>query len=310
MTIQQLIYVLEIKKHGSLRKAAKALFISQPSLSLAIKELEAELQIQIFTRTNKGVVPSREGIAFIERCKHIVSMFEDLKVQYKKEPHDYARLYVSSICNTYVREAFLKTSLLLEERMNVSLKFKTREVYEVIDDVINRQFDLGILLIPPSQKSHWCSQLFQMGLQYHSIGEIPIFFILNKNNPLATNKKINFEDLQHETYIYFGDEEIEPFNYISEYRLYDPTYFSHKKSIMLYDYEMVFELLSAMPLSFTSSHLPSKSIMDKYNLIAIKSEAIPTFELGYIMVETKTSGENMLAFIDTIKDNINNSLVI
>lgn len=308
MTIQQLIYVLEIYHHGSLRKAAKALYISQPSLSLAIKELEAELQIQIFTRTSSGVIPSREGIAFIEHCKRIVSMYEDIKLHYKKEPNDTTRLSVSSISNTYVREAFLDFSQHQEEKNRLSLKFKTREVFEVIDDVLNRQFDLGILLIPPIQKNHWLTQLTRMGLQYQSIGEIPMYFIVNKNNPLATNTKLSFEKLQNETYIYFGDEECEPLNFIQEYRTYDSAYFSHKKSIMLYDYEMIFRLLSIIPQSFTSSHLPSKHIMDKYNLVAIEAEVTPIFELGAIMLQTKILNKNMLAFIEEIKDNIHNSL--
>ena len=83
MTLQQLFYALTVSEQGSMNKASEKLFISQPTLTSAIKTLEEELQIQIFTRTSHGVIVTNEGQEFLTYAKQIYQQYELLKERYE-----------------------------------------------------------------------------------------------------------------------------------------------------------------------------------------------------------------------------------
>lgn len=96
LTLQQLKYALEIASKGSMNEAAKSLFISQPSLSNAIKELEQEIKITIFVRTNRGVTVSNEGSEFLGYARQVLQQFNMLEEKYISEKTAKQHFSVSS----------------------------------------------------------------------------------------------------------------------------------------------------------------------------------------------------------------------
>jgi len=82
MTLQQLKYVIEVARSRSISKAAQALFISQPSLSNALKELEKEIGVKIFSRTNKGIHVTKEGSEFLGYARQVLEQAELLENRY------------------------------------------------------------------------------------------------------------------------------------------------------------------------------------------------------------------------------------
>lgn len=96
MNIQQLRYVVAIANSGTFREAASKLFVSQPSLSVAVKDLESELGFQIFTRTTTGTVLTSRGMVFYEKALDVVRGFDSFEKQYTKPDGDYYQFSIAS----------------------------------------------------------------------------------------------------------------------------------------------------------------------------------------------------------------------
>ncbi|MGM0199505.1 LysR family transcriptional regulator [Enterococcus sp. DIV1314a] len=156
MTLQQLKYALEIASKGSMNEAAKSLFISQPSLSNAIKELEQEIKITIFVRTNRGVTVSNEGSEFLGYARQVLQQFNMLEEKYISEKTAKQHFSVSSQHYTFAANAFVE---LVKEFGASEYEFTFREskTHEIIEDVKNLRSELGIIYRLGDYKfSHQC----------------------------------------------------------------------------------------------------------------------------------------------------------
>lgn len=149
MTLQQLRYAIEIANSGSMNEAAKRLFVSQPSLSNAIKELESELGITIFERNNRGISISAEGMEFLGYARQIIEQTEFMENRYTGKKRSPIYFSVSTQHYAFVVDAFVR---LMNERNVAEYNFSLRETqtYEIIEDVRTLRSDLGILYINES----------------------------------------------------------------------------------------------------------------------------------------------------------------
>ncbi|OPJ60047.1 HTH-type transcriptional regulator GltC [Clostridium oryzae] len=146
MTLQQLKYAIEVAGKGSMSEAAKNLFISQPSLSSAIKDLEKEIGITIFTRTNKGIILSIEGVEFIGYARQVVEQTELLEQKYLNAKPSKQKFMVSTQHYSFAVNAFV--SLIKEYGFDeYEFTLKETKTYEIIDDVKNLRSEIGILYI-------------------------------------------------------------------------------------------------------------------------------------------------------------------
>lgn len=146
MTLQQLRYVITVAKKGSISEAAKELFISQPSLSNAIKELEKEMQIVIFSRTNKGIVVSEEGREFLGYARQVVEQADLLKERYLETKTVKKRFSISTQHYSFAVDAFVD---LVKKYRDSEYEFTLRETrtYEIIEDVKTLKSEIGILYL-------------------------------------------------------------------------------------------------------------------------------------------------------------------
>lgn len=146
LTLQQLKYAVEIAASGSMNEASKKLFISQPSLSNAIKDLERELGIEIFDRTNRGIIVSLQGAEFLGYARQIVEQTDIIENRYHAEKLKPLHFFVSAQHYAFAADAFVK----LVQESNVEdydLGFKETKTYEIIEDVRTLRSDVGILYI-------------------------------------------------------------------------------------------------------------------------------------------------------------------
>ncbi|MBQ9996201.1 MAG: LysR family transcriptional regulator, partial [Clostridia bacterium] len=144
MTIQQCKYILAIARLGSMNEAAKALLVSQASLSSAVRELENEFGIHIFDRSNKGVRITREGSEFIRYARQLLAQYEIITDRYERDDKKTVRNFaVTSQHYDFVAEAFVR--FMKKYRSDYNLSLKEARTIEVIDDVRNLNSDLGIL---------------------------------------------------------------------------------------------------------------------------------------------------------------------
>jgi len=206
LTLQQLKYAIEISNCGSMNEAAKRLFISQPSLSNAIRELENELGITIFDRTNRGITLSSEGIEFLGYARQIIKQTELMEAHYKGIKLKPLHFSISTQHYAFVVEAFIK---LLGKIDNDRYEFNLRETktYKIIEDVRTLHSEIGILYIDEHN-----SKIMNKIFNDSNIKFTPLFnsnphVILGKNHPLSKRESVLIKDLESFTYLKFDQGE-------------------------------------------------------------------------------------------------------
>ena len=168
MTLTQLRYVIAVAESKSMNEASKQLFVSQPSLSSAIKELEAETGVEIFRRSNKGVVITPEGEEFIGYARQVVEQYKLIETKYIEKSNEKKKFAVSTQHYTFAVNAFVQ--MVKQFGMN-EYEFAIRETktYEVIEDVKNFKSEIGILYINEFNKKVLFKLFSEYGLTFHPI---------------------------------------------------------------------------------------------------------------------------------------------
>ncbi|MDA9461871.1 transcriptional regulator, LysR family [Enterococcus mundtii 3F] len=193
MNIQQLKYVTAVANNGSFREAAKKLFVSQPSLSAAIKELENELSITLFTRTNRGAYLTEEGQAFLKRAERILVQLDSLENYYLKSE----KRESFSIASQHYDFLGPLTAQLIETFKAEVKQFRIMETTtaNVIEEVQQQQSELGILYMNDHNRTGIKRYLEQGELVAQSLGTFKTHIFLRQRHPLAQHEEIKVEDL-------------------------------------------------------------------------------------------------------------------
>ena len=194
MTLQQLRYAIAIAETGSFNKAAEKLYISQPSLTAAIKDLEDELNILIFNRTSRGVKLTSEGEEFISYARELHHHYETVLDKYGKIGKRKKRFGVSTQHYSFAVKSFVETVKLFDTE---KYEFAIRETRtkEVIEDVAAFKSDIGILYLSDFNRKIIMNLLNARDLSFHKLIDCKAYVYLWKGHPLAKNKFITLEDL-------------------------------------------------------------------------------------------------------------------
>ena len=137
MNIQHLRYALEVEKTGSISKAAENLYMNQPHLSKAIRELEESVGINIFNRTSKGVIPTKKGAEFLMYAKGIVDKVDEVENMYKKHEANTHKFDVSVPMACYVSVAFTKFVKAISSGENILVNYHETDSQTAINHVTN-----------------------------------------------------------------------------------------------------------------------------------------------------------------------------
>lgn len=196
MNIQQLRYVIEISRQGSFNKTSHALFISQPALSNAIKDLETELGYSIFIRDRKGVRLTDEGKQFLVSAKTIIQELED--IQQLHVPQSQAQpqiLKFSSDRAAFVAKALVEFSQEYLKDKKYALYLYEKDSAQVIIDVVTRKVDMGIIAVLASDNMEWTKDLKKRDIEHHFLFRTKSYVILRKGHPLLEKPELRLEDL-------------------------------------------------------------------------------------------------------------------
>lgn len=194
MTLQQIFYALTIAETKSMNKAAEKLFISQPTLTSAIKELENNLGITIFRRTSRGVEKTNDGEEFLVYARQLYQQYELLEEKYTAGGSVKRKFGVSTQHYSFAVKAFVETV----KRFDTSeYEFAIRETktYEVIKDVGSLKSEIGILYMSDFNRKILSKMLRENGLIFHKLIECRAYVYLWKHHPLANRKSIGMHDL-------------------------------------------------------------------------------------------------------------------
>lgn len=193
MTLQQLRYAMTIADCGSMNEAAKQLFISQPSLSETIKELEAEIGLQIFLRSNRGIIITPEGEEFLGYARQVTEQFGLLQSRYieKKSKEKFS---VSMQHYTFAVKAFVET---VKKAGIDSYEFAANETttYDVMENVRNFKSEIGVLYLNDFNEKVMTKIIHEKGLEFIELFACDTYVYLWSGHPLANSEVISMEEL-------------------------------------------------------------------------------------------------------------------
>lgn len=195
MTLTQLIYAVKIADTKSMNKAAAELFVSQPALSGAIKDLEEEIHIELFIRTNRGIVITTEGEEFLSYARQMVELNKMIGERYIDNKQTKKKFSVSMQHYSFAVEAFIE----LGNKFSMSefeLAVHETKTYEVIDNVRNYRSEIGVLYLSEFNEKAMKKIFAENELEFIPLFDCGISVYLSKNHPLAERKKIQFEELK------------------------------------------------------------------------------------------------------------------
>ncbi len=194
MTLQQLNYIITISETGSFNKAADKLYVSQPSLTSAVKELEKEIGILIFNRSGKGVTLTAEGLNFLPYARQVYSQYQNLLDAYSKQGKRKRQFAVSTQHYSFAVKAFVE----LTKTFDVAeYEFAIRETRtkDVMDDVASSRSEIGILYLNGFNRRAIMKLLSSANLQFSPLIRCDAYVYLWKGHPLAGAESISFADL-------------------------------------------------------------------------------------------------------------------
>lgn len=276
MTLQQLKYIIEIVHYGSFNEASKRLFITQPTLSNAVKELEKELGIEIFNRTNKGITLSNDGSEFLGYARQVVEQAELLEKRYKDIKPLSQHFSVSTQHYAFAVNAFVD---MIQTYGQEEYQFTIRETrtYEIIEDVRNLRSEIGIIYKNEGNEKIINKLLKENHLLFHPLMEAAPHIFVSKQNPLAKKKVVLLEELEAYPCLSFEQGEYNSF-YFSE-EILSTVY--HKKSIQVSDRATLFNLLIGLNGYTISTGILSEELNGS-DIIAVPLQVEEKMLVGWI----------------------------
>ena len=194
MTLTQMNYIITISETGSLNKAAEALYISQPSLTNAVKELEKELGIIIFNRSGRGVTLTNDGTEFLMYARQIYGQYESVVEKYSEGGSYKKKFGVSTQHYSFAVKAFVD----MVQKFDVSeYEFAIRETKtaDVISDVSTMKSEVGVLYLSDFNRKALLKLLHSANVEFHHLIDCQAYVYLWKNHPLANEKSISYSQL-------------------------------------------------------------------------------------------------------------------
>ena len=276
MTLQQLKYVITVANTGTITEAANRLFISQPSLTNAIHELEKEMNITIFNRTNKGISISKEGEDFLGYARQVLEQAAILEDKYKGGSGGKKQFCVSTQHYSFAVNAFVD---LIKEYGQDEYDFSLRETqtYEIIEDVARMRSEIGILFLNDFNETVLGKILKSHELEFHPLFVARPHVFISRKHPLAGNAVITNEELEQYPYLSFEQGEHNSF-YFSE-EIFSP--FERKKNIRVRDRATLFNLLIGLNGYTVCSGVIDEKLNGK-DIIAVPLAQESNMRIGYI----------------------------
>ena len=295
MTLQQLRYVIEVAKTGSMNVAAKQLFVSQPSLSMAIRELENDVHISIFERTTKGVVITAEGEEFLGYARQIINQVELLEDKYIEAGQIKKKFGVSAQHYSFAVKAFVE---MVKGFDMDKYEFAIREArtHDVIHDVVTGKSEIGILYTNEFNEKVLNKIFKDNQLEFVHLFTCEGYAYIWKNHPLAGKKVIALEELQDYPCLSFEQGDNNSFYFAEEIL----STYDFKKTIKSNDRATNLNLMVGLN-AFT---LCSGIICEELNgsdYIAVKLAEEVTMDIGYIKRAHMNMSEIGELYIEEIK---------
>lgn len=272
MNTLHLRYVVEVEKTSSISKAAENLYMAQPNLSKAIKELEDTVGISIFERTSKGVVPTPKGQEFLMYARNILAEIEKMESIYKKEGADWQGMKLSIPRGSYISEAFVNFVSELDLNREIDIHIQETGSVKSIINVAESSFNLGIVRYQQIYEKYFLDFMKEKGLVHELIWEFEYLAVMSGKHAMANSRHLKYEELLRDSIEIVHGDTVVPYVQVPE--LKRPLESGNAKSKRIYVYERgnQFGMLQNIPASFMLVSPIPQSMIDNYGLVQRKIE--------------------------------------
>lgn len=259
-------YAVEVEKTGSISKAAHNLYLNQPQVSKAIRELETSIGITIFDRTPMGVYPTKKGAEFLSYAKNILAQLEAMESLSRPESKKGQILSVSVPRASYVSSAFTSFLNDLDKDSGMNIDYRETHSVRAMKSVSEGSNDLGIIRCQMRFEGYFLTALQKYALKHEDIFEFEYLLLMSKDHPLAKQKEVNYKDLLDFTEVAHGDISVPSLPSIN---LPDkPRAF--KNRIAIYERASQLEILNRIPYTYMWVSPMPKDVLDKFELVEKK----------------------------------------
>ncbi|MFS9035580.1 LysR family transcriptional regulator [Streptococcus australis] len=226
MNIQQLRYVVAIANSGTFREAAEKMYVSQPSLSISVRDLEKELGFKIFRRTSSGTFLTRRGMEFYEKAQELVKGFDVFQNQYANPEEEKKEFSISSQHYDFLPPLITQFSVLYPENKDFRI-FESTTV-QILDEVAQGHSELGIIYLNKQNTKGIMQRVDKLGLEVVDLIPFQTHIYLRKDHPLAKKEFLVMEDLAHLPTVRFTQEK-------DEYLYYSENFVDTSSSSQLFN---------------------------------------------------------------------------
>ena len=265
MNLLHMKYAVEVAETGSINKAAEKLYVGQPNLSRAIKELENSLGISIFERSAKGMILTPDGEQFVHYARSILSQIDSIEDIFKKDALNKKRFSISVPRAGYITDAFAKFSKLIDKSVHAEIFYKETNAMRAIKNIIHENYSLGIIRYAENYDRYYKDMMNEKGLSCEFVTECKYVLLMNEKNPLASKDNITYDDLADLIEVAHGDPYVPslPFASVKKEELPDNT----NRRIFVFERASQFELLTQNPECFMWVSPMPQSLLKRYNLV-------------------------------------------
>ncbi|MEG2915873.1 MAG: LysR family transcriptional regulator [Oscillospiraceae bacterium] len=311
MNLQKLKFAIEIEKTSSITQAAKNLYLSQPNLSKSIKELEAEIGIEIFTRTTKGVEATNDGKQFLSHAKSILNQMEILEEIYCTHKEDSFNFKISVPRTTYLSSGFSDFINNINNNLPINIQYRETSNENTINDVISGNCHIGIIRYQKIYETYFLNLLKENNLNYELLWSFKMQILMSKNHPLAKLSDIPYDLLKDYIEIIHGDFQI-PNNYREDI-LPEQSFSTPKNCIYVYDRGTQYDFLQQIKGTYKWASPVPEIELERYDLVQKNCKAadinmdiiiyknkndLKPYEIDFIKRAKKIINSELLNFLE------------
>ncbi len=257
-------HALEVAKAGSLSKASEKLLIAAPNISRSIKELESDLGITIFDRTQNGMKLTPQGEEFINYAKSILGQIDEVEQFYKTGAPKKQKFSISVPRACYISEAFAEFSKTLSKDP-AEVFYKETNSQRTIQNLLNHDYKLGIIRYAENYDRYFKTMLEEKGFRYELVTEFTYSLIMSAESPLAAKETITFEDLRSYIEIAHADPYVPSMALSKVVKEELPDNIDRR--IFIFERASQFDLLSMNPETFMWVSPAPEKLLTRYNLV-------------------------------------------
>lgn len=298
MKLQQLRYVVKVAECGSITEASRRLFVSQPSITASIRDLENEMGVHIFERTNKGVIVSEEGETFLGYARQVLDQADLLEGKYKGTSEQVPHFSVSCQHYSFAVNAFVDV---IREFDAARYDFTLREeqTHEIIEDVAHMKSELGILYLSEHNREVIERMLAANELVFEGLFCAAPHVFVCADHPLADHASVTLEDLDDYPFLSYEQGSYNSFYYSEELT----STFERHKNIRVRDRATLFNLAMGLNGYTVCSGVISHELNGP-GIISIPLDVDEYMEIGIITRKNTTLTRYGQAYIDAIRQHI------